>query len=450
MSYDTKQMWMAEKVALTPLTELKPYAHNNRSHSAASIGKLKDAIATFGFVVPVLTTTAGDVIAGHGRIAAAKALGLASVPVVIVDHLSPAEVRALRIADNKLAELSDWNEEALQIELGDLMDLSLAGALDFDLDITGFDVAEIDIIIAGADDPVDSETLPPTDPDAPVVTQPGDLWQLGDHLILCGDALLAENFSTLLGDDVPGMVFTDPPYNVAVNGHVRSGSAGHSEFAMASGEMSDAQFRGFLGDFLKHLHGRLPKGGIAMVCMDWRHIEELIAVGKATGFDLINLCVWNKTNGGMGGLYRSKHELIAVFKKPGATHTNNVALGKHGRNRTNVWDYAGVNAFGAGRNADLADHPTVKPTAMVADAIMDVSHRGDIVLDCFGGSGATLLAAERTGRRARLIELEPSYVDVTIRRWEALSGSDAVLIGSGETFAMRKRAFCESKEMNHV
>jgi len=450
MSSNINQTWVADHVVLTPITDLKPYAQNNRSHSASSIGKLKDAIATFGFVIPVLAAADGTIIAGHGRVEAAKALGITNIPVVVVDHLSDPQIRALRIADNKLAELSDWNEAALHIELGELMDLSLAGALDFSLDITGFEAAEIDIIILGDSDPAPSETLPSEEKDAPTVTRPGDLWQLGEHRIFCGNALNAESFDALLGEEIPSMVFTDPPYNVAVNGHVRSGQAGHSEFAMASGEMTDAQFRVFLGDFLKHLFGQLPKGGIAMACMDWRHIGELIAVGKATGFEQINLCVWNKTNGGMGSLYRSKHELVAVFKKPGAPHCNNVALGKHGRNRTNVWDYAGVNTFGAGRDADLADHPTVKPTALVADALMDVSHRGDIVLDCFGGSGATLLAAERTGRRARLIELEPSYVDVTIRRWEELTGHDAVLTSSGETFKARKRAPLIGKEATNV
>jgi len=242
-------------------------------------------------------------------------------------------------------------------------------------------------------------------------------------------------------------VFTDPPYNVAINGHVRSGNAGaHREFAMASGEMSDADFRTFLMSCLAFLMSTLPKGGIAMICMDWRHIGDLIAVGKAAGFEFINLCVWNKTNGGMGSLYRSKHELVGIFRIPGAPHINNVELGKHGRNRTNVWDYAGVNSFGKGREADLADHPTVKPTALVADAIMDVTHRGDIVLDCFGGSGSTLLAAEKTGRKARLIELDPLYVDVAIRRWQAMTGQKAVHAVTGENFDDRARAFAAPAE----
>lgn len=296
------------------------------------------------------------------------------------------------------------------------------------------------IIISAAEVLQESETIPEPACDGPSVSRPGDLWVLGDHRILCGNALERNSFESLLKNDAPRMIFTDPPYNVAVNGHIRSGDAGHREFAMASGEMSDGEFRSFLSGFLTHLQDVLPEGGIAMICMDWRHIEELIATGKGAGFELLNLCVWNKTNGGMGSLYRSKHELVAIFKKPGAAHINNVALGKHGRNRTNVWDYAGVNTFGAGRDADLADHPTVKPTALVADAIRDVSHRGDVVLDCFGGSGASLLAAEKSGRKARLIELEPAYVDVAIRRWQDMTGKSAIHLKSGETFEARAKS----------
>ncbi|RYH07050.1 DNA methyltransferase [Tropicimonas sp. IMCC6043] len=431
---------MADKVTQTRVADLKPYANNNRIHTAKNVGKLKASVAKFGFVMPILVDSDGVIIAGHGRLEAAKALGLTTVPTVVADHLSPAEVRALRIADNRLAELSDWNEEALQIEFADLMDLSLDGDLDFSLDITGFETPEIDIIIGGVGEAesTPSETVEEPDPAKPVITQAGDLWVLGDHRILCGNSLEEASYARVLDGEMAGMVFTDPPYNVSVNGHVRSGNGGdHREFAMASGEMSDSEFRTFLATFLAETWEKMAEGAIAMVCMDWRHIEELIATGKSGGFELINLCVWNKTNGGMGSLYRSKHEMVCVFKKPGAPHINNVELGKHCRNRTNVWDYAGVNSFGKGREADLADHPTVKPTALVADAIMDVSHRGDVVLDAFGGSGATLLAAEKTGRRARLIELDPAYVDVAIRRWQEMTGRTAAHAETGETFNER-------------
>ncbi|WP_254430616.1 MULTISPECIES: DNA methyltransferase [unclassified Ruegeria] len=448
-------IWMADKVVQSRISQIKPYANNNRVHAAKNIDKLKASVAQFGFVTPILLDGSGTIIAGHGRYEAAKALGLMSVPTVVAGHLSDAEVRALRIADNKLAELSDWNEAALQIEFAELTDLSLDGELDFDLDITGFEAPEIDIIIvsAGEATETEAETVEAPDPAAPVITQPGDLWVLGDHRIFCGDALQAQSYDTLLEGETPQMVFTDPPYNVPVNGHVRcGGSSDHREFAMASGEMSDSEFRGFLSGVINRLFDCLPDGGIVMICMDWRHIEELIASGKAGGLDLINLCVWNKTNGGMGSLYRSKHELVCIFKKPGAAHINNVELGKHGRNRTNVWDYAGVNSFGVGREADLVDHPTVKPTALVADAIMDVSHRGDVVLDAFGGSGATLLAAEKTGRQARLIELDPAYVDVAIRRWQEMAGESAVHAVTGQMFDALSAATdtTSEQEADHV
>ena len=433
-------VWMADKVMQVPVTDLKPYAQNNRVHTARNIGKLKASVAQFGFVTPILVDAQMGIIAGHGRLEAAKGLGMQNVPIVVADHLSPAEVRALRIADNKLAELSDWNEAALQIEFAELMDLGLSGDLGFDLDITGFELPEIDIIIEGVAGPEDAPSETVTDPDLanPAVARPGDLWILGDHRILCGDALDPGSYARILDGETPQMVFTDPPYNVPVQGHVRAGNGGaHREFAMASGEMTPSEFRSFLSKVLVHLFETLPMGGIADICMDWRHVEDLITVGKSCGFDLINLCVWNKTNGGMGSLYRSKHELVCIFKKPGAPHINNVELGKHGRNRTNVWDYAGVNSFGKGRAADLVDHPTVKPTALVADAILDVTRRGDVVLDVFGGSGATLLAAEQTGRRARLVELDPLYVDVAIRRWQEKTGQEAVHAASGESFTTR-------------
>ncbi|MCV2890231.1 site-specific DNA-methyltransferase [Ruegeria aquimaris] len=439
----SKPVWMADKVVQTPVSDLKPYARNNRIHTPKNVDKLKASVEQFGFVTPILIDGDNVIIAGHGRYEAAKALGLAAVPTVVAAHLSPAEVRALRIADNRLAELSDWDAEALQIEFAELMDLGLEGELDFDLVVTGFEMPEIDIIINGAGDVVatERELVEAPDPHKQAVTRPGDLWKLGDHRILCADSLSANSYDRVLAGAIPRMVFTDPPYNVPVRGHVRAGGGnGHREFAMASGEMSETEFRGFLETVFAHLEAALPAGGISMVCMDWRHIEELIAAGKGRGFDLINLCVWNKTNGGMGSLYRSKHEMICIFKKPGAPHLNNVELGKHGRNRTNVWDYAGVNSFGKGREADLVDHPTVKPTALVADAIMDVSQRGDVVLDAFGGSGATLLAAAKTGRKACLIELDPLYVDVAIRRWQEISGCKAVNLETGEAFDDRATA----------
>jgi DNA modification methylase len=443
-----RPIWTAKDIVLKPLESLRPFENAVRNHSDKSIARLAEVIAEVGFTMPVLIDRDGTIIAGHGRVEAAKLLRMPAVSTICADHLTPAQARAYRIADNRIAELSEWNRDALRIEFAELMELSLEGELDFDLTITGFEMPEIDLIVGGEGDEVsEPESVEEPDRSKPAATRPGDLWVLGPHRMLCGNALEEVSHKKVLLNETARMVFTDPPYNVAINGHVRSGNGGtHREFAMASGEMSEDEFCAFLMSCLALLMSSLPKGGIAMICMDWRHIEPLIAVGKAAGLELINLCVWNKTNGGMGSLYRSKHELVCIFRKPGAPHINNVELGKHGRNRNNVWDYPGVNSFGKGREADLADHPTVKPTALVADAILDVTHRGDVVLDCFGGSGSTLLAAEKTGRKARLIELDPLYVDVAIRRWQAMTGKQAIHAETGETFDDRVRAFATPAE----
>jgi len=231
------------------------------------------------------------------------------------------------------------------------------------------------------------------------------------------------------------MVFTDPPYNVPVNGHICGlGKVQHEEFIMASGEMSEADFTDFLTRVAMNLAAFSVDGSIHYICMDWRHIVELSAAGRSAYSELKNLVVWNKDNGGMGAFYRSKHEFVFVFKNGTAAHINNFSLGQHGRYRTNVWDYAGVNTLKADRDEELAMHPTVKPVEMVADAIRDCSRRGGVILDAFSGSGTTIMAAEQTGRRARAIELDPRYVDVAVRRWQKATGGTATLAGSGTTF----------------
>ncbi|HRW60431.1 MAG TPA: site-specific DNA-methyltransferase [Defluviicoccus sp.] len=432
-----------------PLATLKAYARNARRHGDRQIDLIARSIREFGFVNPVLIDRDNAIVAGHGRYEAAKRLGLATVPTVLLEHLTDAQVRAYRIADNRIAELSDWDADLLRLEIVDLSDLEFRGELDFDLSLTGFDTPGLDIILDGkAEDAEQAEQVELPDAETRAVTRPGDLWTLGEHRLLCGDALQEESYARLMDGERARMVFTDPPYNVPISGHVRAGASGHREFAMGVGEMSDAEFRDFLAASLRRCRSVLMAGGIAFACMDWRHVEDLIVAGKSEKLSLINLCVWAKTNGGMGSLYRSKHELVCVFRKEGANHVNNVELGRHGRYRTNVWDYPGVNTFRKGRAADLADHPTVKPTALIADAIRDVSHRGEIVLDPFGGSGSTLLAAEKTRRRARLIELDPLYCDVVIRRWQALAGGSAVLAGTGERFDTRAAAL--ETESGHV
>jgi DNA modification methylase len=261
------------------------------------------------------------------------------------------------------------------------------------------------------------------------------LWQLGAHRLICGDARDPEALATLLAGEAVDLIFTDPPYNVAVDGHVGGlGKVKHREFAFASGEMSETEFTAFLREALAPAAARCREGAIAYVCMDWRHMRELLAAGDAVFHEMKNLCVWNKTNGGMGSFYRSKHELVFVWKVRAGRHVNSFGLGDTGRYRTNVWDYAGVNTFSASRDADLAMHPTVKPVVLIGDAIRDCSKRGDIILDMFGGSGSTLIAADQAGRKARLVEYDPAYCDTVLRRFQALTGKVPVNINTGQKF----------------
>jgi len=392
------------------------------------------SIREFGFVMPVLITADDELITGEARVNAPKQVGLTGIPTIGIHHLSPAQIKAFRLADNRLAEGAEWDQESLAAEIEEILASS-----EIEVESLGWSTSELDVILsdAGGDtaaqaDPADEDLPPPPRP----VSCAGDLWMLGKHRLLCGSSLEREVWDVLMDGKVAVMAFTDPPYNVPVAGHVSGlGKVQHAEFAMSSGEMTKAGFTDFLAEFLGATMGRVCDGAILYVCMDWRRLPELLAAGDKVQLQLINLCVWNKTNGGMGSLYRSKHELVLVFKKGRAPHINNVELGKHGRYRTNVWDYAGVNTFGAGRMADLEAHPTVKPIALVADAIRDVSRHGDIVLDAFMGSGTTILAAERAGRVAYGIEIDPGYVDVAIRRWEKMTGKFAVLRSTGQTFA---------------
>ena len=405
---------------------LKPYARNARTHSAKQIRQIADSIEQFGFTNPVLVSDDGQIIAGHGRVQAAKLLGLETVPAVRLSHLSESERRAYVLADNKLALNAGWDDEMLAIELQGLSDL------DFDLDLTGFEAVEIDLILDPTKETDPDAATGPEDEipvvDGPAVSQAGDLWILGRHRLICGDALNAEDYARLMDGKVADLIFTDPPYNVPINGHVSGlGRARHREFAMASGDMSEAEFTAFLTETLSAAAAVSRDGAIAFVFMDWRHIGELLAAGRVAFTELKNLCVWNKTNGGMGTFYRSKHELIFAFKVGTAAHVNNFGLGDTGRYRTNVWDYAGISSIGAERDEALEMHPTVKPTALVADAIKDCSKRGGLVLDPFAGSGTTLIAAETCGRAARLIELDPLYCDTIIRRWQQLTGKQATL-----------------------
>jgi DNA modification methylase len=417
------------------LDRLRPYSRNARVHSRKQIRQIADSIRKFGFTNPLLIDDHATILAGHGRLEAAKLLKLERVPCVRLDRMTAEQKRAYVLADNKLALNAGWDEEVLALELQSL----LAVDLDFDIGITGFSVAEIDGLIDGlsheeAGDP-DDDRLPDLE-EANVVSRLGDMWELGPHRVLCGNSLDSNSYERLLGRERAQMVFTDPPYNVPIAGHVGGlGRIKHREFVMASGEMSSEQFTVFLRTVFDNLATYSLDGSIHFVCMDWRHMPETLAAGQSAYSDLKNLCVWVKDNGGMGTFYRSRHELIFAFKNGTTPHLNSFELGQHGRYRTNVWQYRGANTLKAGRGDELMLHPTVKPVAMIADAIKDVSERSGIVLDAFGGSGSSLIAAHKTGRRGYLVELDPIYVDRILRRWEAYANDDAILLATGETFA---------------
>jgi DNA modification methylase len=418
-------------VEWVPVGELKAHSKNARTHSHKQIKKIRRSLRVFGPLNPILVDENYVILAGHGRAEAARQEGFTHVPILRFSHLTDAQKRTYLIADNKIAADAGWDRELLALELGELIELFPAQGLDVAL--TGFEVAEIDLLMADFSDKTQEPDTLPLVPEHPT-TRAGDLWQLGNHRLLCGDARDFCNFERLMGGVSAAAVFCDPPYNLAVKtiggrGHVR-----HPEFAFASGEMSSADFRGFLHQTLGNGVQMSAPGAVHYTCIDWRHVGDLIAVGRELYESMLNLVVWNKTNAGQGSFYRSQHELIGVFEVAGATHRNNVELGRFGRNRSNVWTYPGINTFGPGRMETLQSHPTVKPTALVADALLDCTMRGDVVLDQFTGSGTTILAAEKIGRKTHGIEFEPRYVDVAIVRWQQATKRDAVLDGDGRTF----------------
>jgi DNA modification methylase len=413
-----------------PIAGIKANPHNAREHDRKQIEKLKRSIERFGFITPLVIDDSNELLAGTARLEVAKQLGYALVPVIRASHLTESEKRAFILADNKLAELASWNRKALRRELQFLTELDI----DFDFAAIGFETAEVDFVLETNDEADERADSLPRMPDLPPVTKLGDLWRLGEHRLYCGSALERSSYGVALAGDRADMVFTDPPYNVPISGHVGGrGAVKHREFAMASGEMKPEQFQAFLATTASRIGEAVCDGAICFVCMDWRHCEDLLKATKC--FELKNICVWVKNNGGMGSLYRSQHEFVFVFKCGAAEHINNVELGRYGRNRTNVWEYRGSNSFGADRESLLKYHPTVKPVAMAADAIRDCSRRGGLILDPFGGSGTTLIAAEKTKRRAALIELDPLYADVTIRRWQTYTRGVAVNAATGASFS---------------
>lgn len=414
--------------------EVKANPKNPRKHARAQIRALAKSIESFGFNAPILIDRGKMIIAGHGRLEAAKLLKLARIPVIALDDLNEAQAKAYMLADNKLTDRSSWDDPLLAQHLKELSELSV----DFDIDATGFQMPEIDLRILSLDEEeMDAADNFEMSNEAPV-TRVGDVWLLADHLLCCGSSLKAETYAGFPPEITAKAIFADPPYNVRVNGHVSGlGKIKHREFSQASGEMTEEEFQIFLVQAIKLASQRCADGAVEFWCMDWRHIAEMHTAGLKNGLELINLCVWAKTNGGMGTFYRSRHELVFVFKKGGEAYRNNVQLGCFGRNRTNVWHYPGANVPSSDKT--LRYHPTPKPIALVADALLDCTVKGDFVLDPFLGSGTSLLAAERTGRRCLGIELDPLYVDTAINRWERASGATARL-ANGQSFAEVKAA----------
>jgi DNA modification methylase len=414
--------------------ELRPNPRNARTHSKKQIQQIAESIKAAGFIGAVIVDEDDVVLAGHGRIKACEYLGIELVPTIKVVGLTEAQKRAFALADNKIAENAGWDNEILFQELGELA--KLFEPLNLDLSLTGFEQAEIDALfddLHAGPDPTD--IVPPVEEQ--IITRAGDVWCLGPHRLLCGDARLQQDLDRLMSGSSSRavMAFLDPPYNVKVADIGGRGHIKHPEFACASGEMDSPQYETFLRESFANAARVSADGGLHYICNDWRHVVEMITAAKPVYGDMLNLVVWAKTNAGQGSFYRSQHELIGVFRVGEAQHRNNVELGRFGRNRSNLWTYAGINSFGKARLKHLRMHPTVKPVALIVDAMRDCTKKGDIVLDTFAGSGSTLMAAEKVGRRARVMELEPRYVDVAVRRWEAHTKSDAVLDGDGRTFA---------------
>ncbi len=421
------------EIQLVRIESLKPSKRNARTHSKRQIKQIADSMRRLGkWTHPVLADEYGNMIAGNARLEAATNLGCKFAPVIVMSGLSDAEKRALTLADNKIAENAGWDHKILATELAELS--ILLPECNLSLDITGFEAAEIDSLMG---DFIDLESEPADivpEIEALAVSGAKDLWVLGGHRLLCGDSRNADHVKKLMGSTRAFMVFTDPPYNVRIGSVTGRGKTKHREFASASGEMSYAEFTEFLAQWM-HMAARYTEdGAIVFCCMDWRHLGECLAAGEEAFTELKNIIAWVKTNAGQGSFYRSQHELILVFKNGTGRHQNNIELGKFGRSRSNVWQYAGVNTFRKDRLAELTAHPTVKPVALVADAMRDCSRRGDIVLDPFMGSGTTILAAEKVGRRAYGIEIDPLYVDVAILRWQEFTKRDAVLVATGQTF----------------
>jgi DNA modification methylase len=411
------------KLVNIALADLKLSTRKTRKHSPEQLRDIMQAISTLGFCAPVVVGKGNEVVDGEARVEVARQLGLLEVPCIRVSHLIEAERRSLRLAINRLGEKAGWDIEALKFELEELI------VLEAPMHIIGFGADEIDqIILDDGGTAVETGPLEP-DPKAEAVAKPGDVFLLGPHRLICGDARDPATYRALfdgVSEKQVRLVFTDEPYNVPIAGHVSGGE--HREFAMASGEMSDAEFLAFNSAWIEAVLPYLCDGGLLGTFIDWRGLSTVHTAALSHGLAQLNLIVWAKTNAGQGSHYRSQHELLPLYKKGGESHVNNIKLGKSGRYRSNLWTYPGASSLGSDARRGLKDHPTVKPTAMLEDALLDVTNRGDVIIDPFLGSGSTLIAAEKTGRICFGIEIDPLYVELICRRYEAVTGERAVLV----------------------
>jgi DNA modification methylase len=423
-------------IEYVPIDDLTENSDSPRTHSAKQQLQLSNAVREFGILLPIVIDECAKVMAGNARLAVAKYLGLKTVPTIQYSHLTEQQKVAFTIADNRIAENATWDYEVLAPQL----EMLSKSSIDIDPTIVGIDMPEIDLIIladlAVNDEGDADDDMPAIDRNGFIVTKPGDLWILGDHRLLCADALLETSYQHLMMGEHAQMIISDVPYNVRIQGHVSGkGRNQHPDFLQASGELSSPEFENFLAKAFRCFVRYSVDGSIHFVFIDWRHLSEILNAGSIHYTELKNLIVWAKSNAGMGSFYRSQHELILAYKNGSTPHINYFELGQHGRHRSNVWTYAGANAFGKDRDDDLARHPTSKPVAMIVDALLDCSDRGGIVLDPFVGGGTTIIAAERTGRQAYAMDLDPLYVDATIHRWQALTGQQAIHESSGTNFA---------------
>lgn len=438
---NTQPMVRYQQIVETDLDDLRIPPRELRKHSPHQITKIAASIRRYGFIGSVIVSESKEIIAGVATVAAARQLGLLRVPTIAASHLTPTQIRKFRIAHNRLAEDAKWNLPELKLEFSELLEIDPGD----NLDLTGFETAEIDLILDGEPerDVADEDgTKPPSDP----VSRPGDLWRIGDHLLFCGDAKDPVSYERLLQGEAADIIASDPPFNTKISNNVSGlGKVKHGEFVEASGEMSPAQFSEFLTTCITAMAASAKESALLYLFMDWRSVHRLMLAGEELGLEIVNVCVWQKSAGGMGSLYRSQHELCVVFKKPGATHTNNIQLGRYGRNRTNVWSVPGLNSFSRDRKELLALHPTVKPVVLIADILRDASRLGDVVLDPFVGSGTTLIAAEKTKRKARCMELDPAYCDVAIQRFVRRFGIEAVHAGSSLTFSQERECRCAER-----